>query len=194
MRQVMTNAAVPVMMRFLIALWTSGPSLTLTVVETVPPTNRPLVTLPLTVEVMAPPDEIFVVAVAENVEVAFVFHVIVSFRVTGLPLANVEISIAAVLIEPLLDPLVTPPPTHALTGNTTLIVCTVNFDVRPGEIVIVPLGFPHFVPPAALAGPAVSTAMGAINATAIVNRQIFLIQLPFSSVQSGVNSPLVESL
>jgi len=126
-------------------------------------------------------DEIFVAALAEKVDVFLVFQVIVSFRVTGAPLAKVEMSILAVLIEPLLVPLVTPPPTQALTGKTTLIVWTVGVEVRPGEIVIVPLGFAHFVPAvAALAGPAASIAMGAINAMAIVHRQIFLIQEPLS--------------
>ena len=101
---------------------------------------------------------------------------IVTFRVTGAPLANDEMLIGGVLIEPLLAPPVTPPPTHALTGRTTMIVYGVSFVVRPGEIVIVPLGFAHVVPPAAFAGPAVNTAAWTISATAMVNRNTFLIQ------------------
>ena len=129
---------------------------------------------------IAPLAEIFVFALAENVEVFLLFHVIVSLSVTGLPLANVEMLILAVLIEPLLVPPVTPPPLQPLTGRTTLIVCAVSVAVRPGVMVIVPLGFAQTVPPAAPAGPAVITAIGANSAMAIVNTQILLMRKPLS--------------
>lgn len=98
------------------------------------------------VAVMTPLDEILVALLALKVVVFFVFHVIVSFRVMGLPAAKVEMLIAAVLSEPLL----VPPVTAALAGfhrQNDADRLRRRRGGQAGEIVIVPLGFAQVVPP-----------------------------------------------
>jgi hypothetical protein len=148
-----------------------------------------LVTLRLIVDVMTPFDEIFVVAVALNVVVAFVFHVIVSFKGHGVPLANVELLIFAGLERTFPRPPGDPPPLQAWTAKTTLIVCTVGVDVRPDEVVIVALGFPHVVPPPRLRVRRSGRRSGHQRDGAMVNEHTFLVQRPLSLPDVGLPVP-----
>ena len=147
-----TNGAFPVIINVLIAPPAPGvPSFTPTTVVTAEPLKSPAVTLPLMVEVIAVPT-IFVVALAVQVEVFFVFHVILEFNFTGFPAAKVATLMGAVTMEPLFVPPVTPPPLQVLTGRLITIVCTFFTVVSPGVIVIFPEGFAQTVPPTAYAG------------------------------------------
>ena len=113
----------------------------------------------------------FVVVLAVNVDVFFVFHVIVEVSFNGFVFfAKPARSIGSVLSEPLKTPLLTPPPTQPETGRLITIVWTFFTLEMPGVTVIFPDGGLHFVPPAALAGPALSTPTGISIASAMVKR------------------------
>lgn len=122
----------------------------------------------------------FVVVEAENVEVAFVFQVIVPVIFCAGPGAP---SVAHVpgfvtLSVPLTVPLVTPPPTQPLTGRLNVITCALATVLRPGVTVTDPLTVLQLVPVAAPAGTAIEAPTPTSNARAIDNRMIVFMQSP----------------
>ena len=166
------------MERVWIAFFTSGPSLTLTTVRSVEPTNRPLVTLPLTVEVMTPLRRDLRCGLGRERRGLVVVprdRVVERHRRAARERRDVDLGG--------LD--------RALAGATGHAAALAGLDrqddadrlrgQRPGQAGRDrdrAVGFPQVVPPAAPAGPAVSTAIGANKAMAIVNKQILLINCP----------------